>query len=138
MNINPEFDVERTGLQIKTGSAPGSNKEINVLFTSAQSKHMAGGVRLKLYSEPEYVIWFCTESWYKIPTDLPTMTSNEVIWGIALLRNSDERRVKIYFNEKEVLNFQVSDTSCTHVLATAAGIFIGNTLWPTYILVITI
>ena len=113
MNINPEFDVERTGLQIKTGSAPGSNKEINVLFTSAQSKHMAGGVRLKLYSEPEYVIWFCTESWYKIPTDLPTMTSNEVIWGIALLRNSDERRVKIYFNEKEVLNFQVSDTSCT-------------------------
>ena len=110
--VNIQFEVEKTELQIKTDSAPGSKKEVKVFFFTAQ-KAWAGGIGLYFYSEPKYIIYYCVEfKWHDFPIDLPIMTSNEIVWRFVLERNSDEFRVKIYCNEKKVLDYLMSDQSC--------------------------
>ena len=70
----------------------------------------SGGVFLSFTSPPQYWLFYCT-SYTNFPTDLPSET--EKVWTITMSRVSDEIRVVIHCNDKEVLNVVLSDT-CSH------------------------
>ena len=105
MDIN--FDLENSPLQIETDSAVGSNEKVFVTFYSGSSS--AGGVVLSFSSPPQYQLIECNSSPINFPTDLPSETDK--VWTITKdSRVSDEIRVVIYCNDKEVLNVVLSDT----------------------------
>ena len=108
MDVN--FDLENSPLQMKTDSAVGSNEKVFVTFYSGSSS--AGGVVLSFSSSPQYQLIECNSSPLNFPTDLPSETDK--VWTITKdSRVSDEIRVVINCNDKEVLNVVLSDTTCS-------------------------
>ena len=107
MDIN--FDLENSPLQIETDSKVGSDEKVYVSFYSGSSS--AGGVVLSFSSPPQYQLIECNSSPLNFPTDLPSETDK--IWTITKdSRVSDEIRVVIHCNDKEVLSVVLSDTTC--------------------------
>ena len=69
----------------------------------------AGSVRFRLTSPPQYDVESCG-SWTNFPTDLPTTTVK--VWRLTVIK-SDNIRVQIACNEKEVLNIVFSYSTCS-------------------------
>ena len=101
------YDLENFPFQIRTDSVVGSNKVLSVHFFTAKI-NVAGGVSLSLNSPPQYRLNGCS-SYTDFLTSIPTETDN--IWTITLTRTSGIRII-IHFNNKEVLNVVLSDTTC--------------------------
>ena len=87
----------------------GSYEYLRLYFENAQNDS-AGGFFLKFLSTPQYYLSRCG-GWYNFPTTLPSTT--EKIWRITLDK-SEGIRVIIHCNGMEVLNFLLSDETCTH------------------------
>ena len=103
------YDLENSPLQIKTDSEVGSKEEVNLRFYSGLS--LTGGVFLFFSSPPRYWLNYCSSTWTDFPTDLPSETDK--VWTITKSKVSDEIRVVIHCNDKEVLNVVLSDTTCS-------------------------
>ena len=80
-----------------------------VRFYSGYS--LAGGVSLFFSSPPQYRLNYCMTSYNNFPTDLPSETDK--VWTITKSKVSEEIRVIIHCNDKEVLNVVLSDTTCS-------------------------
>ena len=83
---------------------------------------VAGGITLQLYltsssPSPKYQLWWCSE-FTNFPTDLPSAT--EKTWTFSVRRTTSVTFV-IDCNDEEVLNVELSDTTCN-----------GDTSWTTY------
>ena len=104
------YDLENSPLQIKTGSVVGSNEKVEVQLFNAGG-HYAGTVNLFFSSPPQYWLRWCNTFRTNFPTLLPHETDR--VWTITLSKTSGERRVVITCNDKEVLNFVMSNTSCS-------------------------
>ena len=107
------FDLENIPLEIKTDSADGSGEKVRVGLRGNKGKtDTAGNVVFWFTSPPNYWIGHCTNSsGTNFPANLPSETSK--IWRITLSRTSENKRVMIHCNEIEVLNFEISDMTCT-------------------------
>ena len=68
----------------------------------------AGEVQFKLTSPPQYYVVLCGD-WTNFPTDLPTTTVK--VWRLTVIK-SDNLRVQIVCNEKEVLNIVLLYSTC--------------------------
>ena len=104
-----DYDLENTPLQIETNSEVGSNEEVRVWYFDDKDQP-AGGISLRFMAPPRNNIWHCSPNTY-FPHDLPPDT--EKIWTLSLTRSTSVRIV-IYCNDVEVLNFVLSDTTCTN------------------------
>ena len=105
-----DFDLENTPLEIKTDSAVGSDKDLQVNFISGSGTRL-GGIMIRLKSPPQYRILKCSQDQAGNPTTLSSDSSN--IWRISLARiTSSEIRLTIHCNNQEVLNVVLSDTVC--------------------------
>ena len=105
-----DHDLENSPLQIKTNSEVGSNEAVVLWFYTAQQVY-AGGIYLYFCSSPQYWLYYCSTSFTKFPTDLPSETDK--VWTITLTRSSGKKRVVIHCNDKEVLNVVFSNTTCS-------------------------
>ena len=102
-----DYDLETIPLEIWTDSALGSGDHVYVtLWTSTGS--WAGEVIFRLTSPPWYYGVHCGSLIY-FPTDLPTTTVK--VWRLTVIK-SDNIRVQIVCNEKEVLNIVLSYSTC--------------------------
>ena len=108
-NVDINYDLENSPLQIRTDSPVESYDYMVVYFYTAQ-RIWTGGVQIYLSPSPKYYPRFCTSSWTKFPTALPNETNK--IWTITLSKTSGIRFI-IHCNNKEVLNVMMSDTTCT-------------------------
>ena len=107
--VNINYDLENSPLQIRTKSEIGSNEKVRVFFYNAQDEP-AGGVILIFSSPPQYKLGWCSTS-YNFPTTLPSGTDK--VWTITLTRSSGVTpSVVIHCNNKEVLNVVLSDSEC--------------------------
>jgi hypothetical protein len=104
------MDLETRPVEISTTSHLGSGDQINMSFSTSQ-KDWAGGIWLRFTSPAQYVIQYCTTSWTSFPADLPP--DADKVWIVTLTRTSGIR-VVIHCNEVEVLNFLISDSTCSH------------------------
>ena len=111
-DIEVDFDLETSPLEIKTDSAIGSNEELKVNFLSAQEE-VAGGVSILLETAPRYRFHDCMYPEISFSAALPSETTK--IWRITLTRSSTEIRVTIHCNNEEVLNVVLSDSVCGYV-----------------------
>ena len=109
MTIN--YDLENSPLQIKTDSEVGSDEKVDVRFYSGSS--FTGGVYLSFISPPLYFLLTCSTSWTYFPTDRDLPSETDKVWTITKSKVSDEIRVIIHCNDKEVLNVVLSDTTCS-------------------------
>ena len=114
--VHPEVDLETIPLEIKTDSTIGSGDKVDVRFYTSGGETV-GPVRIHFSSTPEYFIIYCTNPWTNFPVSLPTDV--EKVWRITLNRNSGIRLL-IHCNNVEVLNFPMSDSTCS------------NSDWSTY------
>ena len=103
------YDLENSPLQIRTDTSIGSDDYVHVHFFSA-SGIPSGEVMISFRSPPKYWLEFCTPEPINFPTALPTETNK--IWTITLNRISGIRLI-IHCNNKEVLNFVISSTTCS-------------------------
>ena len=110
-DVDINFDLENSPLQIKTDSAVGSNEKVDVTFHSKY--YSAGGVLLFFSSPPQYQLFSCNSSPTNFPTDLPSET--EKVWTITWSKVLIGRRrlVVIHCNDKEVINVEFSSEACT-------------------------
>ena len=101
-------NLETSILELKTDSSLGSDEKVKVEF-STDSGVRVGGVILHFMSPPQYKIRNCN-----FGTDFSTTLPTEVnkVWRISL-RKTTEIRLVIHCNEEEVVNVQLSDTTCT-------------------------
>jgi len=107
-----DHDLEKSPLEIKTDSAVGSRELMFVKFNSGTDLVGGFGVSFSSKSTPKYYIYTCNKSWTKFPTDLPSDTDK--VWRITMSRTTDgDVRLIIHCNNKEVLNFILSDTTCS-------------------------
>ena len=105
--MKTEVDLENTPLEIRSNK---QSETIAVNFYTAQGD-TAGGISLKLWvNPPRYWLNQCSTTSGKkyIPTEIPSETDK--VWKISLTGTSDERRVVVSCNSKEVLNVVLSDT----------------------------
>ena len=105
-----DYDLENSLLQIRTDSEIGSNDQIRTSQYSATGEY-AGGADIFFTSPPQYWLAFCSTSNTNFPTDIPSETDK--IWTFSLVRTSGVPRLKVQCNNKEVLNLEISDTTCT-------------------------
>ena len=108
-DVKINYDLENSPLQIKTNSEVGSNEEVRISFLS-DKETLVGGIDLIFTSTMKYKIWFCSIK-NDFPHDLPPDTDK--IWTLSLTRTTSIRLV-IHCNNVEVLNFVLSDTTCTN------------------------
>jgi hypothetical protein len=103
-------DLEKSPLKIKTDSTVGSDKKMAVIFYSAEDEK-AGGLYFDFNATVQYRLSYCNDvnSWTILTETLPS-TPNKVL-SITLTRSTDVR-LKVDCNKEEVLNVQLSDTSC--------------------------
>ena len=113
MRAKSEFNLEKMPLEIKTdgvANIAGMSEEISLNFYTLQ--HVWAG-RIVIYIDhSQYYIIDCTKSRVNFPTNLPA--TKEKIWTITKTRTSDSIRLQIHCNDVEVLNFVMSDTTCTY------------------------
>ena len=102
--------METSILEIKTDSSLGSYERVNVDFFKYYSSS-ATGVTLHFTSPPQYELKYCTYSRTDFSTDLPTETDK--VWRITMIKTPGIRLV-IQCNEVEVLNFLLSDSTCSY------------------------
>ena len=108
-DVKIDYDLENSPLQIKTNSDVGNNEEVRIRFLNDEET-LEGGIDLIFMSTMKYKIWFCSIS-TEFPHDLPSETDK--IWTFSLTRTTSVRLV-IHCNDVEVLNFVLSDTTCTN------------------------
>ena len=106
-DVNIDFDLENTALEIKTDSTLGSDEEVAVYFHSAQGVG-AGGVGFKFSFSLSYWLHPCTE-YVEFPVGVPPETDK--VWRITLSRISSVKLV-VHCNDVEVLNAMISDLIC--------------------------
>ena len=107
--VQINYDLENSPLQIRTNSEVGSEEQVEVWFYYSQ-EDWTGGFYLSFSSPPQYWLSSCSTSWTNFPTDFPTKTDK--VWTITLKRSSGTPSVVITCNNKEVLNIELSDTTC--------------------------
>ncbi|XP_063676553.1 uncharacterized protein LOC134812879 isoform X2 [Bolinopsis microptera] len=106
-DVEIEWDLESTPLEIRTDSVLGSDDEVMVYFLSAEGEN-AGLVQLYFYSTPQYYIDWCSRE----ETNLVILPSDTVkVWRITLTRTAGVRLV-IHCNDEEVLNILLSQSTC--------------------------
>ena len=103
------YDLENSPLQIKTDSLVGSNEIVGVYFYTSGGDE-AGEVLLSFTSPPKYWLVYCSTSWTKFLTALPSETDK--VWTLTLSRTSGTVRLTISCNNEKVLNVVFSDTIC--------------------------
>ena len=108
-DVRIDWNLENVPVKIRTNSVLGSKERLNMLFYSAQDD-IAGGVQIKFLLTPKYYFGWCT-GWNNFPSTLPSATQKT--WRITLDK-SEGIRVIIHCNGMEVLNFLLSDETCTH------------------------
>ena len=125
--IYPEIDLETIPLEIKTDSTIGSGDKVYVYFYTS-GRDYVGHVGISFSSTPQYDIGNC-RTWTFFQVSLPTEV--EKVWRITLNRNSGIRLL-IHCNNVEVLNFLMSDSTCsdsswsTHWSRTVGKIWFHN------------
>ena len=111
-----DFNLEEYSLNITTDSTLRSNDDVRVWLYTSQGDS-AAGLQLYFTSIPQFYIWSCSRSLTNFPTNLPP--DNDKVWRVTLTRISGIRLV-VHCNEEEVLNIQISDSTC------------GDSRWSTY------
>ena len=112
-DIEVDFDLETTPLEIMTDSALGSDEELNVNFLSELGE-VAGGISILLETAPKYRLHGCME--WAVPFSATFSPDTIRIWRITLTRSSTEIRVTIHCNDEEVLNVLLSDNACHRMM----------------------
>ena len=99
-------------MEIKTDSEDGSGEIVRVGLRGKKGRtDSAGNFVFQLTSPPKYGIGHCiVTSGINFPTNLPTEISK--IWRITLSRTSGNKLLVVHCNGVEVLNFEISETSC--------------------------
>ena len=99
-------------MEIKTDSVDGSGEIVRVgLRGNKGSGDSAGNFVFQLTSPPKYGIGHCNDgSGINFPANLPIEIDK--IWRITLSRTSGNKRVVVHCNGAEVLNIEISETSC--------------------------
>ena len=105
-----DADLESSPLEIKTDSFLGSYEKVWVNFYTSEGEY-AGGVIFLFLSTLQYWIRGCSNSRTDFPAAL--MTDTIKVWRISLTRTSGIRLV-IHCNNEEVLNFVLSDSTCSY------------------------
>ena len=82
-----------------------------VINLSNAQNSPVGIVQLRFSTTPHYALSYCISTWTPFPTALPSET--EKIWTISLTRSSENTRVLVFCNDKEVVNMILSDTTCS-------------------------
>ena len=103
-----DFNLEEHSLSITTDSTLGSDDLVGVRFSTSQG-YYAGALTLYFTSPPQYNIRACNTGWTNFPTNLPP--DSDKVWRVTLTRTSGIRLV-VHCNEEEVLNIQISDSTC--------------------------
>ena len=106
-DVNIDFDLENTALEIKTDSTLGSDEEVAVFFLTDQGDD-AGGVGFKFSHSLSYRLYPCT-GYVEFPEEVPTETDK--VWRITLSRILGLKLV-VHCNDVEVLNVMTSDSTC--------------------------
>ncbi len=110
-NILIDYDLENSPLEIKTDSALRSNDRVAVYFYESTGNTAARIVQFIFTATPKYAISYCSHSWTKFPTTLPSATDK--VWRLTLTRTSGIR-LQIHCNDVEVLNLLMSDSTCRY------------------------
>lgn len=100
------FDLEAVPLYIKTDSVMGSNDQVRVYFYTIRQDNFAD-IYLKFSNPPQYKLWKCND-WLQFPVSLPPEQNK--VWKI---RKTAGPRIVVTCNDKEVLNFLISSSTCT-------------------------
>ena len=79
------------------------------VYFYTSGREYVGEVQIHFSSTPQYYIRYC-RFWTNFPVSLPTEV--EKVWRITLNRNSGIRLL-IHCNNVEVLNFLMSDSTCS-------------------------
>jgi hypothetical protein len=106
-----DFDLDATPLELKTDSTIGSGEIVNLVFYPVLGGPTSGGLSISFSDPPQYIVVECSQA-VNFPADLPTATDNNREWRVTLTRNSSVRML-IQCNGEEVLNFLLSDSTCT-------------------------
>ncbi|XP_063676896.1 uncharacterized protein LOC134813141 [Bolinopsis microptera] len=106
-DVEIEWDLESTPLEIKTNCVLGSDDIVVVHLNSAGGEY-TGVVYLWFTSTPRYLLNWCT-AWTNLPVEPPSPTDK--VWRITLTRTAGVRLV-IHCNEVEVINILFSGTTC--------------------------
>ena len=106
--VHIPLDLETTPLEIKTNSTLGSGDRVRVGFFTTQREGV-GAVVIFFASTPQYILTNCS-SWTNFPSILPS--EEDKIWRITLDKTAGIR-LKIHCNGVEVLNFLISDNTCS-------------------------
>ena len=125
LDRNIDFNLETTSLQIKTDSALGSGHKMLLYFFTDQENGtelgkliedtFAGGLGLSFSSTPNYWLTRCTVSGNPVNFEADVVPAEvNKLWKITLTRTSSPKIV-IHCNDVEVLNFELSDSSCRNV-----------------------
>ena len=111
LNTYINNDLETSPLLIKTNSELGSLELVKVIFY-AENTAQAGGISIHFLANPKFFIHSC-KSWSVFQAALPIAIMKE--WKISLIKNAAEDlyRVIIHCNDKEVLSYDMSDSTCT-------------------------
>ena len=104
------YDLENSPLKIRTDSAVGSGHNLRIFFYQSSGTYI-GGVSIYLSTTPRCFLYKCHTSnkSVRFSTSLPADVNR--IWKIT--KTSDPLGILIHCNNKEILNFQFSDTTCT-------------------------
>ena len=110
--VDLEADLESSPLEIKTGSPLGSNEVFSMSFQRGGYRLEGFIVKIQFTSTPRYQLPDCLYFWTDFPTELPT-ESDLKVWRITLTRRTSGIRLLIHCNEVEVLNFTMSNSTCS-------------------------
>ena len=110
-DIEVDFDLETTPLEIVTNSAFGSDERVHINFI-IDSGERIGGIQLH-FKTTSYKIGKCSTNMDLDSTTLPADITK--IWRITLKKNLPEIRITIHCNDaEEVLNVVLSDSVCNN------------------------
>ena len=104
-NVEIEWDLESTPLEVKTNSVLGSNERVDVRWGNFQA-----GVQLNFASTLQYQLHWCSSSWTNFPVTPPASAIDNIL-RITLTKTAGIRLV-IHCNEVEVLNTVISQATC--------------------------
>ncbi|XP_063675489.1 uncharacterized protein LOC134812180 [Bolinopsis microptera] len=107
-DVEIEWDLESTPLEIRTDSVLGSDDQVYVHFYSASGIY-AGAVRLEFTSTPQYWLRYCSSSLANFPVKL--LSTADKVWRFTLTRTAGVRLV-IHCNDEEVVNTVLSESTC--------------------------
>ena len=108
-----DYDFKNSPLKIKTDSEYESRTpdEMALYFyylTAPNSQTLAGGIKIKLGSPPQYLIGYCRLQYASFTNDLPTNAEK-----IREITKTPGLRLIIHCNREKVLDIQLSDSLCT-------------------------